>query len=37
MADGWTILKSDLFDKQMKQYARNAEMLKKVDELSELF
>ena len=37
MAGGWTILKSELFDRQMKQYRRNAEMLKKVDELLELF
>lgn len=37
MADVWVVVKSELFAKQMKRHSRNAEMLRKLDELLELF
>ena len=37
MEGEWTIVRTDMFAKQMKIHSRNQEMLKKLDELLELF
>ncbi len=36
MAGGWTVLQTDQFTKQLKQYTRYVEMCKKVDEMVDL-